>query len=461
MGMGSAVIVHACGGDNQPEVQQHAVEHFSAEFLAASREEAFNLIASAVRDEGRDSTFVLEGVHLAAATSNDDRVGGRAHSIYGVVAADSVGVRIESPWLALLWAADDVKRWQAELGRVPIGPLDEVVPSAAHAHAAFLEAIVDRDLGAAERAIVGVMRGNGAEAARAAIHDAALHRVFAGAHNTIRVLHGLRALDRTGWGPATEHTLRMIARGLAEVSTVDIAPREDLIAMVPPSWQDGAYDLSAALTLLDVLQSASSDDAQQAVADVLASGVNGESLWQAAFMLGPAFVTMYEPNTLARHQLTSADAHRAIYDAAENSDDRLRALFLTFANAAHAAEIERAKFGLEPRPERLLELSAQPGTSEQAWATSATDPLSAVSMMLDVVGQNGAEAVLAQALSSSVEAMGDAHRVKFPLAIAERFAQIDPTLTEHYLAALYVANGAPTDAPAWERLEEARDLQLD
>lgn len=450
--IGSAALWSACGDDAGPLAPTPSeLEAFSDELLAVDRAQVFELIA------GRDYDFVLEALHLAAVRVNDDRVGGRAHSIYGVTAADHVGERIGERWLALLWTADDVKRWQQEIGHAPVGALSESdIPAAATAREAFSDAVDTRFADAAEHAVVGVYRGLGPDAAVAAIHEAMLRRVYDFGHNAIRVFHGVRMLDRTGWGAATEHTLRMIARGLTELSDSEEAPLEDVIASVSPSWENGAYDLPTALTLLDVIRDASPLQAQQAVAEALSSGVDGEALWQAAYLLGPACVVAYTPNTLARHLFTSTDAHRSAYDAASTSEDRLRALLLTFANAAQIAETERVKFSLVPRPERLFDLVAQPGTPDDAWASA--DPVAAVAMMLDAVDAQGADRLLDDSLTASLEHMGDAHLVKFPLALAERHGHVDPSLARHFLAGLYVALGEADATPVWDRLDEARDL---
>ena len=357
-------------------------------------------------------------------------------------------------WLPLFWALDNFKSSQAQNIQESgwrMKPVDEAkVPPTRKARAAFVAAMDDWDVEAADVAVAGLVRS--AEAGE-------LFDLFAryGArdfrdigHKIIYVGNAFRTLEVIGWQHA-EPVLRSLAFAILKHDGKNPA-KEDLEpdrpgrrnaerlknADVPPRLADGSKP-ELAEELVKLLRAESADSLGERAANSLANGVTPRHVWDGLF-LGAGELLMRQPGIVALHSLTTLNAMHYAYRT--TGDDGLRRFLLlqsaSFVPMFREAMKSRGKvedFGIESL--ETPDDSSRPKDAGEIFATLSKNKLSAAQKAMILLKANPAAArELTDEARRLIFLKGrDSHDYKFSSAVLEDAALVSPAVRDRFLAA--------------------------
>jgi hypothetical protein len=318
------------------------------------------------------------------------------------------------------------------------------VPPSHRARAAFIEAMDNWDVAAADSAVAGLARTAGA------------HEVFElfcryGArdfrdigHKAIYVANSWRTLQCIGWRHA-EPVLRSLAYALLEYdgenpARRDLAPDRpgkrnlQLVLDVRKDWMEGLREPGAAQELLAVLREGSDEDSSGKVVQLLNRGVAPQTLWDALFQAAGELV-MRAPGIVSLHALTSTNALHFAYQTSGQNETRC---LLLLQNAAFLP-----LFRGQPKPggSRLdkvesLVINDTADPLGEIFADVSSDRMRAARKAISYLEGPGQAQAFANAARRLVFLKGrDSHDYKFSSAVLEDYAHLSPELRNRYLAA--------------------------
>ena len=216
------------------------------------------------------AVLVVNSAHLASVTRRR-RIGGCRSSGRSTISRDS--------------QARDVKE-----GNWTMAPVDEArVPKAHLAEKAFVEAMENWDVEAADSAVAGLARTGGAHGAFEAFARLGARDFRDIGHKAIFVSNAFRTLENIGWEHA-EPVLRSLAYALLEHEGENPAKRDapvdrpwrengKLASEFPVDWEAGNGKGEDAASLLPVLREGEAADAAGKVVGLLKSGTGARSIW--------------------------------------------------------------------------------------------------------------------------------------------------------------------------------------
>jgi hypothetical protein len=354
-------------------------------------------------------------------------------------------------WLPIFWALDQFKRSQAadvREGDWTMGPVDEAaVPPAHKARPAFIEAMDNWDEAAADAAVVGLVRSDGA-------HD--LFEIFCryGArdfrdigHKTIYVANSFRTLEAIGWHHA-EPVLRSLAyalldRGGAQENPgkADLPPDRpyrrnlELAGKIRAGWLGGKPDSEATNEMLHGLRQGSSNEASDRAVELLNRGVAPASLFDA-FRDAAGELLMRAPGILSLHATTFTNAlHYAWQHCADEATRRL----LVLQNAAflplYRSDRQNHQILIDKLEPASLKTSGA-AALEEIFAEVSRDRLGAARKVLAYLKDNPDPQPLATAARRMIFLKGrDSHDYKFSSAVFEDYPTMASPWRDRFLAA--------------------------
>jgi hypothetical protein len=410
------------------------------------------------------------------------------HTVYLVHSALEMSRDLlpEERLLPLFWAVDVVKEHIERFKEKPAPPLRGTLPSAENAAAEFDAAMDAWEQERAELAVIGLARSHGTEAAfQRFCHYAARDWSFIG-HMPIAVSNAWRTLGVIGERHA-EPTLRYLVRELHHWNSnrtrgQSADPNQELVkqwfAKLPPDWADPRSSEKGVLELLRILRLGDWNRASQWVARGLAEKwVHAGDVWDATHLATAEFMVRFKLGNLrmanrALHSNTSGNALHHLFKACEDARTRF---FITLQAAAWAAaflknEGDRGML-------RDLQITALPETEVPASADAAVEKIFSLlpprpfrEEIEDRSGQDEAcrlalafgrsEAHRAAFVATArrlvaAKATINSHDVKFPVAIFENLAWVNPPWRPHVLAAsVHFLHG--TQMPDSPVIESAR-----
>lgn len=419
------------------------------------REQLLEKVAERIKG-GLTYRDVLAALLLAGVRNVQPRpsVGFKFHAVLVVNSAHlaSLASPEEHRWLPIFWALDEFKSSQAtdvREGNWTMAPVKESsVPTADKARQAFIEAMDQWDVEAADAAVAGLAR------------SANMNEVFElffrfGArdfrdigHKAIFVANSRRTLDRIGWQHA-EPVLRSLAyalqhhegsnpfRGDAAADQPWKRNREQA-SRLRANWTEGRIDASATTELLATLRSGNDQECCAAIVDVINHGISPQSVWDALFV-GAGELLMRQPGIVALHAVTSTNALHYAFSTSENDDTR-RMLLLqngAFLPLFRQAMTGRGKVG----DVRLDTLEAQ---SLQATGPEAVDEIFteisrnrsvAAQKMLAYLQDHPEPKAMIDAGRLLIFLKGtNSHDYKFSSAVFEDFEHVSPEWRNRFLA---------------------------
>ncbi len=418
-----------------------------------ARERLLEEVGARIKSGALSYQEVLAGLQLAGVKNIQPRpVGFKFHAVLVVNSAHlaSIASPDSERWLPIFWALDYFKHSQyqdVQQNDWTMEPVDEArVPSGDRAKAAFIEAMENWDVAAADAAVAGLARSAGADEAFEVFARFGARDFRDIGHKAIFVANGFRTLENIGWQHA-EPVLRSLAYALlahegenpaTRDADVDRPWRDNLerAAEIPGSWQAGRDDPAAvAGELLPVLREGDSAAASQAVVALLRAGVGPQALWDA--LLGfSGELLMRRPDILTLHAVTSANALYYAYRTV--GDDHLRRMLL-LQEAAFLPFFRRDQASIAQSPLRIDALAPAEGESsvEAIFDAVGRDNPEAAGRVLGYVSGDAARAgqVIDEARRTLFLKGRNTHDYKFTAAVLEDYHHLSPAIRDRYLAA--------------------------
>jgi hypothetical protein len=412
--------------------------------------------ASAMVRGGIGYQRLLSAVFLAGVRNIQPRpVGFEFHCVLAVHAAHLAAQAAPDAdrWLALFWALDEFKQSQAvkkNKGAWMMPVLKEgKLPAADRARTNFIEAMDAWDEEPADRAVVALVRSEGAGAVFELFARYGARDFRAIGHKAIYVANAFRTLNTIGWRHA-EPVLRSVAFALlahdaANPAKADLEPdrpwRENLkrAANIRAGWQQGEVAPEAAADLLATARTAAPAEAAAKAVELLNRKVDPASVWDGLF-LAAGELLMRQPGIVSLHSVTSMNALHYAFQASGDDETRrmlmlqAAAFVVMFRQSLKAGDAAAAKIDtLEKADFQAVGAAAV----EEIFADVSKDRPAAARKALALLtarGAEAAEALLAAGRRLVFNKGKDAHDYKFSSAAMEDYYHVTPHWRDRYLA---------------------------
>ena len=346
-----------------------------------------------------------------------------------------------------------------------LGRVDESrVPSPHRARAEYTQAMEAWDADAADAAVAGLCRGNGAAETMEAIWRMAVRDQRNIGHKAIFAAQSWRTLQAIGWEHA-EPVLRSLTFGLLDLQgdrPKPLGPYEanlENARRIREDWQVGRLDPGATRSLLQTIRQANPEAASAEAARLLNGGVAPDALWDAV-VLSASEMMMSNPGIVSLHATTAANSLHYIFRHC--GDDTTRRLALLQAVGWQPLYRDRAK------AQRVVEIDRLEGPERavvgdevigEIFATINDDRSKAAGKVLGYLGHGGSTSRLFDAARRMIFHKGtDSHDYKYGAAIWEECLAVAEPRWHAPLAAaaMYHLPGARTkDSPLMIRAREA------
>jgi hypothetical protein len=447
-------------------------------FLEETPREKLVEETAALVHKGLSYRELLAALLLAGVRNVEPRpeVGFKFHAVLVVNSAHlaSLSGPDQERWLPIFWALDYFKVAQAQSARERAGwrmkPVDEAkVPPARRARQAFLDAMDNWDVEAADVAVAGLVRSAGADEVWELFGRLAPRDFRAIGHKAIFTANSRRTLQCIGWQHA-EPVLRSLAYALLNGNGINPAKSDhpadrpgrrnrELVKKIRDDWQEGKTDATA--DLLAALRQCSDEDAGQRVVELLNRGVAPASIWDALFATAGELVVR-RPGIVALHAVTTTNALRYLFTTTA-SDETRRWILLQGAAFLTLFRAELVKRGGELPEQRLdkmepLALEKPDRPVEEIFRAVSKDRMTAARRALTYLKENRSARDLIDAARVLVFLKGnDAHDYKFSSAVLEDYYHVSPAWRDRFLAAsLFQLRGSEAaDNPLVKRVHEA------
>jgi hypothetical protein len=413
-----------------------------------SRSRVLEEVADRIR-KGLSYRDTLAALLLAGVRNIQPRpVGFKFHAVLAVNSAHlaSMSAPDSDRWLPIFWGIDYFKSSQARdvrEGDWTMSKVDEAaVPAAHQAKAAFVAAMENWDVAAADVACVGFARSAGAQEIFEVFSRLGARDFRDIGHKAIFVSNSYRALNAIGWRHA-EPVLRslayaLLARGRDNPSKSDEAAdrpwrrNRDLAKMIRPDWLGGKADPDAATEMLGTLRSADDQAACQRAVELLNRGVAPQSIWDAIFAAAGELL-MRKPGIVALHAVTSSNALHFAFQTSSRDDTRRMLLLQGVAFLTLFRGRANPKSGL--RIDQLEPLAPQGGV-EEIFAEISRNRTKAAQKVLGFLNEGGSPKLLIDNARRFLFLKGrDSHDYKFSSAVLEDYYNISPKQRDRCLAA--------------------------
>ena len=318
------------------------------------------------------------------------------------------------------------------------------MPEAGDAAAAFVAAMERWNEAAADAAIATLVRTSTPEEIWPLFFRYGGRDYRSIGHKVIDVANSHRVLGIIGWKHA-EPVLRSLAYALLMHENGNPADRDDpadrpwrrnqeVVKAIPGDRQSSKPDREATLSMLYTLRAGSENDACNKVVELLRSGAGPQSIWDALF-LGAGELVVRQSGIVALHAVTTTNAFRYCYDAAD--DEKARCLIL-LQSAAFLPMFRQSMAGRgNVRDFALDELQPDgSGNVPDVFGAVNRDSKRAAQKTLAYFRDGGALKPWTEEARRLVVQKGTSvHDYKFAFAAMEDAEKISPEWMGHYLAA--------------------------
>jgi hypothetical protein len=399
---------------------------------------------------------VLAALLLAGVRNIQPRpVGFKFHAVLVVNSAHLAS--LSSPdsdrWLPIFWAIDNFKKSQADdvkQGDWSLGPVDESkVPPGHKARQAFIEAMENWDIDAADVAIVSLVRSSSAHEIFELLSRYCIRDFREIGHKTIYLANSFRTLEAIGWHHA-EPVLRSLVyavldpdrdRDKGNPAKLDLPAdrpyRRNLENMkeLRAHWFDGRLNAGASTELLQTARTSSAKDTSELTVKLLNKGVAPQSIFDALHNAASEFL-MQVPGILSLHATTFTNAAHYVWQHAHGDETR-RLVLLQNAAFLPLFRTDGKDKGIridKLEPATLKTSGAE--AIEEIFAEVSKDKLEASRKMLAYLKENPDPRPLADAARRMIFLKGrDSHDYKFSSAVLEDYHHLAPPWRDRFLAA--------------------------
>ncbi|PAY18162.1 hypothetical protein CKO51_17715 [Rhodopirellula sp. SM50] len=420
------------------------------------RKRVVEVFADKVRS-GTSYREVLTALLLAGVRNVEPRpsVGFKFHAVLVVNSAHlaSLASPDQDRWLPIFWALDYFKSSQArdvQEGNWTMSAVDESsVPAPHQARQAFVDAMDNWDVDAADAAVAGLVRSAGANEVFELMAHYGCRDFRSIGHKAIFVANSFRTLQCIGWRYA-EPVLRSLTyallnhHGEPNPATSDLAAdaawrvTDSLVDGFDDQWNSGKLDPSVASAHLQTLRDATPEQAVRETAKLIQSGIHPQSIADALF-LSAGEMLMQQPGIISLHSSTTTNAMQYAYRTARDPKTRLRLLL------QNAAFIPHFRSSMQSRGKVAAK------RIDQLQHVEAPEQATSVTKIFELINDNreeasrGAMAFLAtggqaeQMIHTARQLVflkgNDSHDYKFSSAVLEDFYAVSPNFRNSYLAA--------------------------
>lgn len=416
-----------------------------------SRSRVLEEVANRIK-EGLSYRDTLAALLLAGVRNVQPRpVGFKFHAVLAVNSAHlaSMAAPDSDRWLPIFWGIDYFKSSQARDVREGDWTMSRVreasVPPPHKAKDAFIEAMENWDVEAADVACAGFARGAGAQEIFEVFSRLGARDFRDIGHKAIFVSNSYRTLNAIGWQHA-EPVLRSLAYALLAHGGGNPAKRDDaadrpwrqnleLAPTIRPDWLAGKTDADATTEMLRTLRSADAKTACRQAVELLNRGVAPQSIWDAVFEAAGELL-MRKPGIIALHAVTSSNAlHFAFRTSGDDNTRRMLLLqnvaFITLfrgrANPKGGLRIDQLK-ATNPDGNGLDGI-------EDIFAEISRNRTKAAQKVLGYLQRGDSPEQLIHNARRFLFLRGrDSHDYKFSSAVLEDYYHVSPKLRDRCLA---------------------------
>jgi len=417
------------------------------------REKLLEEIATRIKSGKLRYQEVLAALLLAGVRNVQPRpsVGFKFHAVLVVNSAHlaSLASPDNERWLPIFWALDEFKSSQArdvkEGDWTMSAVVENKVPPAHKARSAFINAMENWDIEAADVAAAAIARHTPANEAFELFARFGSRDFRSIGHKAIFVANSFRTLQHIGWHHA-EPVLRSLAYALLNHNGQDNPAKSDhnadrpwrdsekLARELPNTWRGGKLDKDATTELLETLRQANPNEAATKVSGLLSRGVSPQSIEDALFLAGGELL-MRQPGIVALHSMTTTNAMRYTFATCTNEKIRRR---LILQNASFLTLFRDAMGGRGKVDELRIDqlTAAEDGSIENVLNQIGKDRAAAASNLLGQLDSGVAPEKFTDAARRLVFLKGNnSHDYKFSSAVLEDFRHLSPDWRNRYLAA--------------------------
>jgi hypothetical protein len=415
------------------------------------REQLLEEIGSRIKT-GLNYQDLLAALLLAGIRNIQPRpVGFKFHAVLVVNSAHLAS--ISSPdsdrWLPIFWALDYFKSAQAQDIREGDWTMSPVktsdLPPPHQAKSAFIEAMDNWDIPAADAAITSLCRASGAQAIFEILARYGARDFRDIGHKAIYVANAWRTLHAIGWRHA-EPVLRSLAYALLYHQGNNPAQRDDpadrpgrrnqeQLHAIKAGWQIGKESPESARDLVKTFRTGTTNEASDEVVRLLNAGVAPQTLWDAFFQYSGELL-MSRPGILSLHAVTTTNALHYSWQTA--GSDQVRQ-FLLLQNAAFLPLFRGAPESINILP--IDQLQPHSNTLENTellqnlFADIRTEPLSAAQKTLAYLTKNPEPTEFMDTARRYIFLKGtNSHDYKFSSAVLEDYWHLSPRFRAPFLA---------------------------
>lgn len=411
-----------------------------------SRSRVLEEVAARIK-QGLSYRDTLAALLLAGVRNVQPRpVGFKFHAVLAVNSAHlaSMAAPDSDRWLPIFWGIDYFKSSQARDVREGDWTMSAVrearVPPPHKAKAAFVDAMENWDVEAADIACAGFARSAGAQEIFEVFSRLGARDFRDIGHKAIFVSNSYRTLNAIGWQHA-EPVLRSLAYALLAHGGGNPAKRDDaadrpwrqnleLASSIRTHWLAGKPDASATTEMLQTLRSANPDSASRAAVKLLNRGVAPQSIWDAIFAAAGELL-MRKPGIVALHAVTSSNALHFAFGTSGDDNTRRMLLLQNVAFITLFRGRANPKSGL-----RIDQLEAvAPNGVEEIFAEISRNRTKAAQKVLGYLQQGeSAEQLIHNARRYLFLRGRDSHDYKFSSAVLEDYYNVSPKVRDRCLA---------------------------
>jgi hypothetical protein len=436
----------------QPVMLHPEIEPLVRLLENTSRDKVLEEVATKIK-AGTTYREIVAALMLAGVRNIQPRpVGFKFHAVLVVNSAHLAS--ISSPetdrWLPIFWAIDHFKSSQAadeREGDWTMGPVDEsAVPSSHKAKQALIDALDHWDEGAADAAIVGMVRTAGAHEIYEVLARYGARDFREIGHKEIYVANSFRTIEVIGWHHA-EPILRSLVYGILDRDRDKNPAQADLPADRPyrrnleavknirDGWLDGKPSTEATTEMIKAIRDGSAKDTSEKAIELLNKGVAPQSLFDA-FFNSAGELLMRAPGILSLHATTFTNA---LHYAFQHCRDEETRKLLLLQNAAFMPLFRgnSSDKGLhidELGPETVKDHDTN--AIEEIFADVSKDRPLAARKIIGYLKSHPDPKPIVDAARRLIFLKGnDAHDYKFSSAVLEDYNAMMPPFRDRYLAA--------------------------
>lgn len=416
---------------------------------------------------------------LAALFLANLRNGGMHHPLLVLHSANqlTLDAPVQERLLPTFWALDSFKFHQ-ERGRISphFAPLVGELPDAGDAIERLHEAMAAEDPAAAERALVGLIRTQGAHRVMEPLwHYGARDWSFIG-HRAIYTTNTWRTLQTIGWQHA-EHGLRAVIRDLISDSralasqpfAANLERATRSLPDLPATWARSPGNDELTMTLLALIRELKKDDAcELALASLKSGRAEAGAVWDAIHLAaGEIIMNKPEDGGTSLHANTASNALHYAFQTSAEARTRLLILLqaLSWMCLYRGTVADSIRKGEILQPALLTEVTGAPvpdspeAAADSILALRRSDPQQALKMAFTYAERfPGHEALRHQAgRLLPLKASWDPHDLKFPVAMFEKLEWINARWRPHLLAATVFSLKA-SDDPDMPVVHQVREV---